>query len=169
MTLFEGGSEQVAFVAGLYLLRFACSIRIRTPYLKERTAVRLDAIVKGLNPKVEQRAATCSVSVKRVDLKNLRWIFIVDCGNGPKVVRVKAIRDGNIVKLSKMDLEVTCSCQAWRYLGPEYAAKTESYIDGKPRGTASPPNIKDPTRVNRVCKHVAAVLSQVRAWQIPNK
>jgi hypothetical protein len=68
-----------------------------------------------------------------------------------------------------MDVYFSCSCKAWRWLGSEYHSKGEGYIDGKPVGTASTPDIKDPDRINRVCKHVAAVISRVQEWKIPAK
>lgn len=160
-------SDQASFILGLYQLRFAREETVRLGGGMVRTAARMDDLLEGLNPKVEDRGAMCSVLVKRVDTGNLRWIFAVDCGNGPKVVRIKGTREGNIVKFSKMDLHVSCSCPAWRWLGPEFHAKGEDYLLGKPRGTASTPDIKDPQRHNRTCKHVAAVLSHIRGWEIP--
>ena len=102
-----------------------------------------------------------------MDAANLRWIFAVDCGNGPKVVKMKAIRSKNVTRLSRMDVDFKCSCPAWRWLGPEHHAKREDYLDGRPRGTASVPVIRDPHNINRVCKHVAAVLTYSRAWEVP--
>lgn len=134
-----------------------------------KIALRMDPILDGLNSKFIERAAKCTVSTQRVDAKNLRWIFSVDCGNGPKAVKIKAFRKGKTTKLSKMDLDIKCSCPAWRWLGPEYHAKTEEYIDGAPRGTASFPIIRDPTGINKVCKHVAAVIFHVKSWEIPIK
>lgn len=155
-------------VAQLWILRTArlASVQLEGPV---RVAARFSEIENGLNPLVQQRARSCSVSVKRADIQNLRWIFSVDCGNGPKMVRLKATRKGNVVDLAKMDVLASCSCPAWRWLGSEFHAKGEEYIDGKPRGTASPPDIKDPERINRVCKHVAAVIGKVRRWQIPSR
>jgi hypothetical protein len=129
-------------------------------------ALNRDSILEGLNRKVQTRAKKCAVSLKRADINNLRWILSVDCGNGPKVVKIKATRDKNITKLSKMDLDLSCSCPAWRWLGSEHHSKREDYLDGKPRGTASVPMIKDPRGINRVCKHVASVLAFVKDWKI---
>ncbi len=145
-------------VAGLWMLRWASDIRV---------GARVSEIEDGLNPQVVQRAAGCTVTLKRADVKNLRWIFAVDCGNGPKVVRLRATRVGNVVKLGKMDLFLACSCPAWRWLGAEFHGKTRQYLDGKPRGTASPPDIRDPRRINKVCKHAGAVLRHVVEWDIP--
>lgn len=134
---------------------------------KVLVATRITDIEQGLNPKVVDRSRSCSVSLKRADVVNLRWIFSVDCGNGPKVVRVKASRKGSVVQITKMDLLLSCSCPAWRWLGSEYHAKGSDYLNGKPVGTASTPDIKDPSRHNKVCKHVASVLNFVRKWSIP--
>lgn len=135
----------------------------------ERVAARISDILGGLNPKVQERARKCAVAVKRADVANLRWIFSVDAGNGPKLVRLKATRKGTVTALDKMDVSFSCSCKAWRWLGAEYHAKGNSYLDGKPVGTASEPNVKDPERINRACKHVAAVIDQVRSWKVPVK
>lgn len=158
----------IANVVQLWLLRTAheAVVGFEEPV---KVATRLSEIEEGLNPDVRQRAGTCAVTLKRADVANLRWIFSVNCGNGPKMVRLKATRKGKVVALSKMDVAISCSCPAWRWLGPEFHAKGEKYLDGKPQGTASTPDIKDPQRTNRVCKHVAAVLNQVRAWEIPAK
>jgi len=154
------------FVLGLYLSGIVPPMSLHG---STRMASTVAEIEEGLNPKTRDKARACRVDVKRVDLNNLRWIFSVDCGNGPKVVRMRATRSGRTTALAKMDLSLSCSCEAWRWLGPEHHAKREQYLLDKPRGTASPPVIKDPEHVNRVCKHVYAVLSTVRGWQIPQK
>jgi len=156
----------VESVVQLWLLRTAHEARVDLEG-RVRIAARLSEIEQGLNPKVQDKALTCAVTLKRADVKNLRWIFSVNCGNGPKLVRLKATRKKNIVALAKMDVAFSCSCPAWRWLGSEFHAKGEKYIDGKPRGTAGTPDIKDPERINRVCKHVAAVIGQVRKWGVP--
>jgi hypothetical protein len=156
-------NEKSAYVVQAYLADLAPVVRIQPG---AKIAVRMDAIIEGLNPKYVDRASRCSVSTARADRKNLRWRFSVDCGNGPKVVKVKASRKGNITKFSKMDLDITCSCPAWRWQGPEHWGKEEDYLDGKPRGTASFPIIRDPSGINRVCKHVAAVLARTKAWDV---
>lgn len=156
------------FVVGLWGLAEAHSFRIASETLV-KIASRPEEVLAGLNPKFSERADKCSVTTKRADIKNLRWIFSVDCGNGPKAVKIKAFRERspNITKLAKMDVDLSCSCPAWRWLGPEHHAQTEEYLDGKPRGTASVPVVRDPTGVNRVCKHVCAVLLHVKNWSIP--
>lgn len=156
------------FIVGCWEASLTQPVRIKGDSTV-KIALDLDSIVDGLNPKFQERAKQCSVTLKRADVKNLRWILSVDCGNGPKVVKIKGFRSGTITKLSKMDLDLNCSCHAWRWLGPEHHSKREDYLDGTPRGTASVPVIKDPTGVNRVCKHVAAVLSHIRHWDVAKK
>jgi hypothetical protein len=155
-------------VAQLWLLKCAheAPVSFEAPV---RVASKLSEIEQGLNPKVNERAATCVAVTKRADVSNLRWIFSVDCGHGPKMVKLKAARKGNMTAIAKMNVNFSCSCKAWRWLGSEYHAKGEKYLDGRPTGTASTPDIKDPARINRVCKHVAAVMSKVSGWSIPIK
>lgn len=160
-------AHNASFVAHAYMASRAHVLVVPLIEGTMRVATKLDTIETGLNPKVKERAAQCSVTLKRADIPNLRWLFSVDCGNGPKVVKVKAERSARVVQFPKMDLHLTCSCPAWRWLGPEHHSKREEYIDGKPRGTASVPVIRDPKGINRVCKHVEAVLGSIRSWQIP--
>lgn len=157
----------VSSVVELWNLRDAHEMCI--PGWSSRVAAKISDILLGLNPKVKERAGKCTVTVKRADIPNLRWIFSVDAGNGPKLVRMRAVRKKNVTSVGKMDVSFSCSCKAWQWLGSEYHAKGEGYMEGKPFGTASTPDIKDPERVNRVCKHVAAVISQVQKWKIPAK
>jgi len=154
------------FVVGLWLLRTAHELRVPAE-TRLVVATRPDDILEGLNPKFQARGKKCTATLKRADPANLRWIFSVECGNGPKVVRMKAFRAKNVTRLGKMDIDLSCSCPAWQWLGPEHHSKREEYLDGKPRGTASVPVIRDPTGINRVCKHVAAVLSMTRGWEVP--
>jgi hypothetical protein len=154
------------FVAALFKLAHAPELLVRANS-DVKVAAKIDDILSGLNPKTVQRAATCSATMKRADIPNLRWIFSVDCGNGPKAVKVKAVRKGNVTKITKMDLLFSCSCNAWQWLGSEHHAQREEYLDGKPRGTASVPVVKDPRGINHVCKHVAATMSSLRSWELP--
>lgn len=156
------------FVAGLWLLKTAHTLYVPAES-KVKVAARISEILEGLNPKTTQKATSCKASLKRVDVNNLRWILSVECGNGAKVVHIKATRKGNVTKLSKMDLMVSCSCPAWQWLGPEHHASTGEYLDKDPRGTASVPFIRDPQNQNLVCKHVAAALSLASGWDVPQK
>jgi len=134
-----------------------------------KIAATVSTMLSGLNPATVLKSSTCTATLKRADIKNLRWIFSVDCGNGAKVVRFKADRKGNVTKFMKMDFHVACSCPAWRWQGPEYHSTTKDFQDPRTplQGTASTPDIRDPNRVNKVCKHVAAALSFTKGWTVP--
>jgi hypothetical protein len=159
-------NASVEFVLGRYLAANAhdALVSLDSP---ARIASTIADVEKSLSNKVTERSLSCTTTLKRVDAKNLRWIFSVNCGNGPKVVKMKATRRSpRVVQLSLMDVKFSCSCPAWQWLGPEHNAQQGQYLDGKPRGTASPPDIKDPPRKNKVCKHVASVLALVRTWNL---
>lgn len=161
-------NASVAFVLALWDAEHAPVRRIEAGK-RIKVALRLDGITTGLNPRVKQRSTRCAVKLKRADARNLRWILAVNCGNVPRVVKIKGNRDPRITKLSKMDLDLTCSCPAWRWQGAEHHSKREDYLDGKPRGTASVPVIRDPQMINRVCKHVFAVLDHVKDWTVAKR
>lgn len=161
----HNASETAHIVLGMWLLQTAPMFRIA---LNIRTATTLAQIMRGLNPKTIERSSKCKVTLKRADIPNMNWIFSVDAGHGPKMVKMKATRKSqNLTAFGKMDVSFSCSCSAWRWLGSEYHAKGEKFLNGKPVGTASTPDVKDPKRINKVCKHVAAVAALVEPWKIP--
>lgn len=156
------------YVAGLWLLQQAPE-RLLIGGLGVKLAATIGVLRDGLNPKVKQRAQSCQAQLKRADIKNMRWKFSVDCGNGAKAVSFKARRPGNITNFHKMDFHVACSCPFWRWQGPEFHSTTKDFQDPnvKLQGTAEAPNVRDIERQNMVCKHIASVLSMTKQWAIP--
>jgi len=162
--------KMAATVAALWLVERAPE-RLFPAHQGVRVARTLEAILSGLDSEIAQRSKSSKVTLRRADINNLRWIFNV-VGNNAYTVKLRAARPKkNVTKLSKMDLKLACTCPAWRWQGPEYHAKQEEFQDPRTKlqGTASTPDIRDPERDNRVCKHVAAVLGHVQAWDIPAK
>lgn len=137
----------------------------------ERTvlAATRQEILSGINPKILTRAGTCQVTLKRVDPTNRRWLFSVVGDSNPRTVRMHARGKGPSFKA--LDLDLSCSCPAWRWQGPEYHASNGQYQDPKTplQGTASEPVVRDPDKVNFVCKHTAAVLSYIADWIVGRK
>jgi len=126
-----------------------------------RVAAKISEIMTGISPKVVSGAKSVSPRLKRADPNNVMWTYTVSGSKGETyTVRVKALPKGNVRAVSKMDVQVSCSCPFFRYQGPEHWAKVGDYLYGKPAGTATNPNQKDPDGRNRVCKHVAAVLGR---------
>jgi hypothetical protein len=132
-----------------------------------RVAKRLAEMLEETSGAVIQRSTSIHPKGKRFDPKNSMFSFSVP-GSGGKTytVRIKVIRKGNATKLSKMHLLVSCSCEFWRWQGPEHHAMKENYLYGKPRGTASIPHIMDPKGKHRVCKHLAACLNSIKEWEL---
>lgn len=103
----------------------------------------------------------------------LRYTFGVTCspptGSGIEhLVKVKIVPKTKRprFKLDKADVKVSCSCPAWVWWGSEWHAKQRKYLDQKLRGSGSAPNIRDPDRVNMVCKHGLIVLNRLREWTL---
>jgi hypothetical protein len=159
-------AHNAAFLAELWKLE-GSRVAVINGSVQIKVASNVEEILTGLDQKFQERANKCSAQVKRADIKNLRWIFSVDCGHGPKAVKVRAIPKGRSKKFSTLDLELSCSCPAWQWLGPEFHAKSEKFMLKPQNGTASTPDIRDPERDNRVCKHVAAALAITKHWEIP--
>ena len=137
--------------------RFASSVRV---------AAKMSEILQGIDPGVVSRSRSVSPRVQRSDVKNIVYSFSVPGGQGKTyTVKVKGVPPtGTVRTISKMDLRLSCTCDFWRWQGPEHWAKAGDYLYGKPRGTAASPVEKDPDGRNRVCKHVAAVLDQIKRW-----
>jgi len=72
-----------AFVEGMCILKDRVD-RLVPPTGK--IAATISQMLEGLNPEFSSRSKSCAVTLKRADVPNLRWIFAVDSGNGPKVV-----------------------------------------------------------------------------------
>ena len=80
------------------------------------------------------------------------------------ITSIRGLKRGNIKDLRKADVEVSCTCPYFRWSGPEYNAKVGKYQYKSPIGTASTPNIRDPQRINKVCKHVIAVFGILKKF-----
>lgn len=158
--------KSARFVVQLVLLDQARTATLRG--IAGRVAATYMQILSGVNPKIVTRSSEVKVKLKRADIKNLRWIFSAESNaNNLYAVKVKAIRPKKgMTAMAKMDLEVSCSCPAWQWQGPEFHA-AGGYQLGQVRGTAGTPDIRDPERQNKVCKHVVAVLDNIKSWKLP--
>lgn len=132
-----------------------------------RVAKRLAEMLDETSRDIVKRSVSIRPRGKRFNPKTSMFAFTVPGSSGANyVVKVKAIREGTTTKLAKMDLLVSCSCDFWRWQGPEHYAKIGDYLYGKPRGTASRPDQKDPSGKHRLCKHVVACLNSIRDWEL---
>jgi hypothetical protein len=118
-----------------------------------RTALKPEMLETHAPEKVKTNAKTCKVKLLSYDKRGRVFTFSVNCGNGPHDVRA-ALTDVNHVAMN-------CDCNFWRWNGPEFHAVQQGFMLGDPRGTASPPNVRDPDRKYWLCKHAYAVLTRL--------
>jgi hypothetical protein len=139
----------------------------------QKVALTWADITAGLNTAVRKRGDKCHVSLKRADPKNNRWTFTVSDphGSGKRhTVQLKAIpRNASTTKLEKVDLKIGCSCEFWKWQGPDHHAAQNNYLDKKPRSDGSAPTVRDPQGKNRVCKHVYAASKFFMNYRLQNK
>lgn len=128
----------------------------RVPFvalLKLRVALKPDQLENHAPPKIRNNAKACTVSLVSYDKQSRVFTFSVDCGNGAKQVQSK---------LSDIDqVSMSCNCPFWRWNGPEFHAKENSFMLGQPFGTAETPDVRDPDRKYWMCKHAYAVLRRL--------
>ena len=123
---------------------------------KVKTAsATIPQIVSNCGPEVIDRSKGIRYRRKRLAPSGLST-WEVDGSKGSKyTVRIKPIRKNKSVKrVDKMPVQVSCDCNFFRWQGPEHWAKTNDYLYGKPVGTASKPDVKDPKGKHWACKHV---------------
>jgi hypothetical protein len=126
-----------------------------------RIAAKINEIMSGISPKVVSGARSVTPKLKRADPNNAMWTYTVPGSKDETyTVKVKGLPKGNLRAVSKMDVLVSCSCPFFRYQGPEHWAKVGDYLYGRPTGTATRPDQRDPDGRNRACKHVAAVFQR---------
>jgi hypothetical protein len=133
--------------------RHSTVIPARVVLMKLRLALKPEELEARIPEKVNRNSKKCTVALVSYDKKNRVFSFAVDAGNGAKDVKA-ALSDIDEVAMS-------CNCPFWRYNGPEFHAKENSFMLGQPFGTSSPPNIRDPDRKYWLCKHAAAALKRL--------
>lgn len=139
--------------------------RIASRYIE---AAKIAEIEGNTSPDILSKGRGIDVRLARVDAENRVWLFDVKGSEpSPYRVRVKVIPPNETVrKMDKVDVQLSCSCPFWQWQGPEHWAKKNDYLYGKPKGTATNPEAKDPKGQHWVCKHVAAVLNTVKTYDV---
>ena len=99
---------------------------------RNKIAIRMSELRDRTSDKVKERSRECVAKLKRVDAKNLRWLFDVTSPNNKYIVTMKGIPPKRKIKyVDKLDVKVSCNCNFWRWQGPDYHAKTMDYLDRK--------------------------------------
>jgi len=136
---------------------------------RQIVAMKMAEILSGTGPNVHSKAMTLTVKMNRVVPKSAMWLFNVSGGENTHRVRLQAVRKGNNKTLSKADVRISCDCNFWQWQGPEHWAKAGGYLYGRPRGTASSPDIRDPGGQHLACKHVLAVLRKAEDYSFRSR
>ena len=155
-----------------------------------RIALTLDQVDSRTDGADRRRGRRCQVSVRRSDAENGRWLFdVLSVGprsGGPYRVRARIsphTRNPDSSRLSEKDVELSCSCPAWRFNGPDYWSGVMRYLwrptdsipnlfpgwpkPGRSYSDGSFPEIRDPNGRHGACKHVAAVLRIIKDYWAP--
>lgn len=132
--------------------------RVIPEHLKHATLA--SEMLKHTSPDVLKRAKTVKSKLVKADPDRGQWLFQASGSDGGTYkIRVWATPQGTTKDINKLNLRVSCSCDFFRWQGPEHWAVRNGYLAGKPSGTASAPTEKDPSGKHWVCKHLAHVLT----------
>jgi len=140
---------------------------LRRAALRLRGATRLSEISAGSEDGIHERARTLRVVLRSSHPDLRHWVFEVRGGKTSHMVRIQSTAAGDVSGLADDDVFLACDCGAWRWEGPEFHAKQKDYQEGRPRGTATPPDVRDPERLHMACKHVIAVAKAISARPLP--
>lgn len=132
-----------------------------------KTAATMADLTNRTSGEVTKRSKGVQVRLSRADPSKGIWTFKAS-GSGGKAytIRLKAEAKGNVKEVQKAQIRVSCDCDFFRWQGPEHWARTNGYLYGKPRGTASAPTEKDPKGDHWMCKHVAAALRMAQKYRL---
>jgi len=126
-------------------------------------------IVTRTSKDVHDRARQVSVRLSRANPKTGMWLFQARGSKGTYTIRLKGIRQGNVINLTKAQVKVSCTCDFFRWQGPEHWAKTNGYLYGRPRGNAQSPQVKDPKAQHWACKHILAAFNLSRHYRMAHQ
>jgi len=124
----------------------------------------------GLSP--NSKSNNCRVyQIKYKPVNEKRFIFLVKCKESysdPKghiVSLTFANKDAKIgrrlISPLEANVKVHCHCPAFLYWGSAYNASQEKYSFKRERENREP-NIRDPHRQNKICKHLVAATKSFR-------
>lgn len=122
-----------------------------------KLALKPESLIPRTPDKIKTNAEVCNVRLISYDKRGRIFTFGVACGGKPEH-QVQAV-------LSSIDdIALSCSCPFWKWNGPEYNAKNNNFLLGRPRGTAAPPDVRDPDRQYWVCKHAYASIRRLDSF-----
>jgi len=78
---------------------------------------------------------------------------------GDYIVRIRAV--GQMINKSNKDILLSCTCNFWKWNGPDFNAANQGYSE-RAFSNLSEPVVRDPHNQFLVCKHAYAALDQFR-------
>jgi hypothetical protein len=138
----------------------------------DKKALSLGELFVKTNKKSIKYSKGCTAVLDRAMPKVGRWNFSVSCtekwSKGPYVVRIRLLKTkGKKTKgFLGREVEISCNCNAWRYNGADYNAKSDDYSE-RQYSDGSAPDVRDPKRKYLICKHVAACVPILKNFLIP--
>jgi hypothetical protein len=122
-----------------------------------KLALKPESLIPRTPDKIKTNAETCNVRLISYDKRGRVFTFGVSSEGKPEH-QVRAV-------LSSIDdITLACSCPFWKWNGPEYNAKHNEFLLGRPRGTAAPPDVRDPDRQYWLCKHAYASIRRLDSF-----
>lgn len=126
---------------------------------------RPSEIISNTSQSVRNKSSTRDARLSRVDRTNSVWHFSVPGQGQNYTVKIKVLEPTKKL-VDDSNVLVTCNCPFFRWQGPEHWASVEGYLYQVPAGTASRPDIMDPSGENKVCKHAISALEKARNIQL---
>lgn len=135
-------------------------------------AISLRELEKTNSPAFNKRSLKCvthAIDYERV-LGDTRYLFLIQGGESYSSDSghiVSLLFDVGSAKHNKSrplvdDVKIHCQCPAFQYWGPAYNSTQEGYnLEGREH---RPPDVRDPNREVKICKHVARVIRSIRSF-----
>ena len=141
--------------------------------------INLARVQKNLKTKIKRRGDNCRVyKIPYRNKKRDRLILLVKCKESysdPKghlsYLRLKPkplenVKNEKRVAILTIPMRVYCNCPAFLYWGSKYNATVGKYLIRSFGQEFREPNIRDPRRENKLCKHLSAVRDKLSKQSI---
>lgn len=133
-----------------------------------KQAVTINYLLQSVPSEIKQRSN--SVAANFVKQIKDRWIYKVN----DYIVRIKIIRIplidrktltkkalSRMLRVKNRDIFISCTCNFWKYNGPDYNANEQGYGE-RVFSNLSSPDEKDPQKQNLLCKHAYKALKEFK-------
>jgi hypothetical protein len=125
--------------------------------------VAMATLVKETPTKTKMRSITDVSNIKVLrdtPYKKGRYLQFEVTGSTGKTYRPSIYLKNKYDRMG--EARARCNCPAWKWWGSGYNASNEDYRIRKTSGDEVEPNVRDPKRRNKLCKHVVACLDEIK-------